>query len=40
MLSSWGPCVAGSCVTADLDGSGIVDGADLGVLLGSWGSCG
>ncbi|HMN97285.1 MAG TPA: M12 family metallo-peptidase [Phycisphaerales bacterium] len=26
--------------TADLDGSGIVDGADLGILLGAWGSAG
>jgi hypothetical protein len=32
-----------SCVTppqcpADLDGDGLVDGSDLGVLLGAWGS--
>jgi hypothetical protein len=24
---------------ADFDGTGIVDGDDLGVLLGAWGNC-
>jgi len=35
MLESWGPC-AGSC-TADLNGTGSVDGDDLAVLLAAWG---
>jgi hypothetical protein len=26
--------------TGDLDGSGVIDGADLGTLLGAWGSAG
>ena len=34
MLGSWGGEGLG-----DLDGSGMVDGADLGVLLGAWGAC-
>ena len=25
--------------TGDLDGSGVIDGADLGVMLGNWGAC-
>jgi hypothetical protein len=28
------------CVSADLNCDGVVDGADLGMLLGSWGSSG
>ncbi|MEY2713181.1 MAG: hypothetical protein RL005_1403, partial [Planctomycetota bacterium] len=24
----------------DLDASGVVDGADLGILMAGWGSCG
>ncbi|HMN97690.1 MAG TPA: M23 family metallopeptidase [Phycisphaerales bacterium] len=31
--------VAGAAAPGDLDGDGDVDGADLGVLLGSWGPC-
>ena len=30
---------AGACCTADLDGSGAVDAADLAALLGAWGPC-
>jgi hypothetical protein len=33
LLGAWGS------VQADLDGNGITDGADLGVMLGSWGPC-
>ena len=29
----------GTAVPGDLDGDGVVDGADLGLLLGSWGPC-
>ena len=29
----------GSCAAADLNGDCVVDGADLGILLGSWGLC-
>lgn len=32
-----GAAGAGSCLVADLDGSGAIDGADLGLLLGAWG---
>jgi len=28
-----------SAPSADLNGDGVVDGADLGILLGSWGIC-
>ncbi len=31
---------SGSCCTGDLNGDGAVDGADLGLLLGGWGSGG
>jgi hypothetical protein len=34
LLGAWG---AGGI--ADLDGNGIVDGDDLGILLGAWGPC-
>ena len=34
LLGSW----AGSG-PADLNGDGAVDGQDLGILLGAWGSC-
>jgi hypothetical protein len=30
----------GNAILGDLNGDGIVDGADLGMLLGSWGVCG
>jgi hypothetical protein len=33
LLSQWGPCAGCS---ADFDGNGMVDGADLGVLLSCW----
>jgi hypothetical protein len=33
MISTSEPCLA------DLDGNGLVDGADLNVLLASWGVC-
>lgn len=36
ILGMAGPAVAETC-PADLDGSGVVDGGDLGALLGSWG---
>ena len=29
----------GDCVTADINGDGVVDGADLSTLLGLWGAC-
>lgn len=32
-------CVFTGGVVGDIDGSGAVDGADLGMLLGSWGEC-
>ena len=34
MLSRWGGGGA-----ADLDRNGAIDGADLGIMLGNWGSC-
>jgi len=34
-----GAAVAGVPAPGDLDGNGIVDGADLSILLGSWGIC-
>jgi hypothetical protein len=36
MLGSWGACPG---CAADLNQDGIVNGADLGLLLGSWGVC-
>ena len=33
---SWGAC---SGCAADVNGDGIVNGADLGLLLGAWGAC-
>ncbi|MEY4183149.1 MAG: hypothetical protein RLZZ217_1775, partial [Planctomycetota bacterium] len=30
----------GSACACDLDASGVVDGADLGILMAGWGSCG
>ena len=38
MLISVQPSAAQSCV-ADLNGDGVVNGADLGMLLGQWGQC-
>jgi len=35
MLLDWGSTSSSS----DLDGNGIVDGADLGVMLLDWGGC-
>ena len=35
MLGAWGTGAPG----ADLDGSGTVDGGDLGLMLGAWGAC-
>lgn len=32
--------ITDTCCRADLDGDGIVDGADLTALLGEWGACG
>jgi hypothetical protein len=32
------PCVADGCNCPDLNASGMVDGADLGILLGAWGT--
>jgi hypothetical protein len=34
MLAGWG-----GTGNADLDGNGVVNGADLGTLLSSWGAC-
>lgn len=31
--------LAPAAITGDLDGDGVVDGADLGLLLGAWGPC-
>jgi formylglycine-generating enzyme required for sulfatase activity len=39
LLSAWGPAGPESA-RADINGNGIVDGADLGVLLANWGACG
>ncbi|MCA9285209.1 MAG: hypothetical protein KDA22_08355 [Phycisphaerales bacterium] len=33
------PCETPKTVVGDLNGDGIVDGADVGLLLGSWGAC-
>jgi hypothetical protein len=33
MLASWGP---GSNLPADLNGDGVVNGSDMGTLLGAW----
>jgi len=33
-------CIAVNPCPADLNGSGTVDGADLAIILGSWGACG
>ena len=33
----WGPC-SGNC-PGDLDGDGVVGGADLGLLFIAWGDC-
>jgi hypothetical protein len=30
---------AASTCAADLDGDGLVDGSDLGIMLGTWGAC-
>lgn len=38
-VKHYGPCRSESRNPADLDGNGIVDGADLGILLGGWGDC-
>jgi hypothetical protein len=32
----WGPCAG---CDADLNDDGFVDGADIGLLLGCWGTC-
>ncbi|MDG2030210.1 MAG: hypothetical protein P8J45_04315 [Phycisphaerales bacterium] len=37
LLGDWGMCTSEEC-PADFNGDGIVDGADLGILLGAWGS--
>jgi hypothetical protein len=37
MLSAWGNCT-GVCA-ADLNRDGVVNGADLGVMLSTWGAC-
>lgn len=39
LQDSLAPLIGAACA-ADLDGSGIVDGADLGALLGNWGGAG
>lgn len=36
-LATWGGCPLPAL--GDLNGDGLVDGADLALLLGSWGSC-
>jgi hypothetical protein len=36
MLTAWGPCGTPQNCPADLTGDGIVDGADLGILLTNW----
>ncbi len=40
LLLPWTPASAQECPGFDLDGSGLVDGGDLGELLGQWGSAG
>jgi len=37
MLGFWG--LNGKPVDADINGDGLVDGADLAMLLSSWGTC-
>lgn len=34
-----GPCPDEPTIPGDLNGDGVVDGADLGILLSSWGPC-
>jgi hypothetical protein len=38
LVSAWGPAGLESA-RADINGNGIVDGADLGILLSFWGAC-
>jgi hypothetical protein len=37
--TNWNPCPDPCCCPADLNGDGVVDGADLLILLASWGPC-
>jgi hypothetical protein len=37
MLAAWGPVL--DHPAADLNGDGLVDGADLGLMLSAWGPC-
>jgi hypothetical protein len=39
VLDKWGPCPDPNDCPADVNGDEIVDGADLGIVLGSYGSC-
>ncbi len=40
LLSYWGPVTgSGPSAACDLDGNGVVNGADLGYLLANWGGC-
>lgn len=38
-IAKWQGCIAETCAPADLNCDGVVDGADLGMLLASWGPC-
>ncbi len=38
-LARWLGCVVDDPPNADLNGDGVVDGADLGLLLSAWGPC-
>ncbi len=38
-VAKWQGCPVDGCLAADLNCDGVVDGADLGLLLGSWGAC-
>jgi len=38
VLAAWG--LTGDGLASDLDGNGVVDGADLVGVLAAWGSCG
>jgi hypothetical protein len=40
MLGAWGACPGGTAgCLGDLNLDGVVNGADLGLLLGAWGPC-
>jgi hypothetical protein len=36
LLAGWGPCPAQQACVGDINRDGVVDGVDLGLLLGAW----